>query len=107
MSARGNEWREAVAKAKARKGNVLTRYLRETRAELQKVKWPTRQETWRLTQIVLVVTVVMAIFLWLMDVLFSWWLSGVLDSDPWRIGLGLVILALLVIVAVVLGRQRE
>jgi preprotein translocase SecE subunit len=91
----------------AKKGNVVVRYLRETRTELKKVNWPTRQETWRLTQIVLVVTVGMAIFLWLMDLLFSWWLSGVLGSDPWRIGLAFAMLAVLVVVGVVLGRRKD
>ncbi len=95
-----------AAKAKtAKRENAIVRYLRETRAELRKVHWPTRQETWRLTQIVLAVTVGMAIFLWLMDVLFSWWLSGVLKSDPWRIGLSVAVLVLSIIAGVVFGRQ--
>jgi preprotein translocase subunit SecE len=95
-----------VAKARAKKANALTRYLRDTRAELRKVNWPTRQETWRLTQIVLAVTVSMAAFLWLADLLFSWWLGGVLASDPWRIGLAVATLAAGVVVSVILGRQR-
>ena len=36
--------------------NALVRYLRETRGELRKVTWPTRQESQRLTAIVLGVT---------------------------------------------------
>ena len=51
--------------------NPLTRYMRETRGELRKVTWPSREESWRLTIIVLVVTLVMAAFLWLFDSLFS------------------------------------
>lgn len=94
-----------MAKA-ARKENAIVRYFRETRAELRKVHWPTRQETVRLTQIVLAVTVSMGLFLWLSDVLFSWWLSGILESDPWRIGLAGAVLVAVTIVAVVLGRQR-
>lgn len=97
-----------MAKAQVKKrDNTLVRYMRETRVELKKVHWPSRQETWRLTQIVLVVTVGMAVFLWLMDVLFSWWLGGVLASDPWRIGMAVAVLALAVVAGVVLGRQRE
>jgi len=96
-----------VARAKAKKENAIIRYLRDTRTELRKVHWPTRQETMRLTQIVLTVTVGMAIFLWLMDVLFSWWLSGVLKSDPWRIGLSVVVLVISVVVGVVSGRRGE
>jgi preprotein translocase subunit SecE len=43
--------------------NALVRFSRETWGELKKVSWPTRQEAWHLTKIVLVVLVVMAIFL--------------------------------------------
>lgn len=87
--------------------NSIATYLRETRAELRKVNWPSREETIRLTQIVLIVTFSMAIFLWLMDVLFSWWLSGIVQSDPWRIGLAIVILAGAVVVGVILARRQE
>jgi preprotein translocase subunit SecE len=51
--------------------NSLSRYFRETRGELRKVTWPTREEAWRLTAIVLGVTAAFAIFLWAMDALFS------------------------------------
>jgi len=51
--------------------NPIGRYLRETRGELRKVTWPTRQEAWRLTAIVLGVTLAFAIFLWVMDFAFS------------------------------------
>lgn len=51
--------------------NPISRYLRETRGELRKVTWPTREESYRLTGIVLGVTVAMAIFLWVFDTIFS------------------------------------
>jgi len=51
--------------------NFLVRYLRETRGELRKVTWPTREEAQRLTAIVLGVTVAMAVFLGLLDLIFS------------------------------------
>ena len=51
--------------------NALSRYLRETRGELRKVTWPTRQESQRLTAIVLGVTAVMALFLGILDFIFS------------------------------------
>jgi preprotein translocase subunit SecE len=53
------------------KENRLIKYLKDTRAELRKVTWPTPTEARNLTTIVLVVTVVMAIFLWLLDLLFG------------------------------------
>lgn len=43
--------------------NPVVRYLRETRAELAKVTWPTREEWLRLSGIVLLVTAVMAVIL--------------------------------------------
>ena len=51
--------------------NPLSKYLRETRGELKKVTWPTRQEALRLTWIVLAVTAAFAGFLWAFDALFS------------------------------------
>ena len=51
--------------------NALSRYFRETRGELRKVTWPTREEAWRLTAIVLAVTAAFAVFLWAVDALFA------------------------------------
>ena len=58
-------------KAEVQQENVLSRYLRETRGELKKVVWPTRDEAWRLTAIVLGVTAASAVFLWGVDAIFS------------------------------------
>ncbi len=62
-----------MTKAKSAKPseNALVRYLRETRGELRKVTWPTRQESQRLTAIVLGVTIAMALFLGILDFIFS------------------------------------
>ena len=51
--------------------NAIVRYFRETRGEIRKVTWPTRQESWRLTGIVLGVTIATAAFLWFFDFIFS------------------------------------
>lgn len=51
--------------------NAVVRYFRETRGELRKVTWPTRQESQRLTAIVLGVTAVMSIFLGFLDFIFA------------------------------------
>jgi preprotein translocase subunit SecE len=66
--------------AKVKKENVVVRYLRDTRAELRKVRWPTRQEAWGLTRIVLAVTISMALFMGFLDYLFSLELSGLVDK---------------------------
>lgn len=64
--------------------NALGRYVRETRGELRKVTWPTREEAWRLTAIVLGVTAAFAVFLWAMDSVFSNMIRLVAE---WIIGL--------------------
>jgi preprotein translocase subunit SecE len=60
-----------AAQAAPKPDNRLVRYFKETRAELRKVSWPTRKQAINLTVIVLAVTVVMAIFLGAVDLLFS------------------------------------
>jgi preprotein translocase subunit SecE len=49
----------------------VIRYLRETRAELKKVTWPTREEATNLTYIVLGVTLAFSVFLGLLDWIFT------------------------------------
>jgi preprotein translocase subunit SecE len=51
--------------------NALVRYFRETRTEISKVTWPTREEGTRLTWVVSIVTLVAAIVLFGIDSLFS------------------------------------
>ena len=51
--------------------NAIVRYFKETRAEIRKVSWPTREEATNLTLIVLGVTVAMAIFLGTVDFIFA------------------------------------
>jgi len=53
------------------KGFSPSRYLRETRAELRKVTWPTRDEAVKLTIVVLVTILVMAILLGVLDLIFA------------------------------------
>lgn len=66
-------------KEQKKQPNPISRYLRETRGELRKVTWPTWDETWRLTLIVLGVSAVTAIYLGLLlDTLFSRAVLGIL-----------------------------
>ena len=51
--------------------NAIVRYFKDTRAEVAKVTWPTREEGLRLTWIVFVVTVISAIALFGIDSLFA------------------------------------
>lgn len=59
------------ATAKQPSDNAVVRYLRDTRAELGKVNWPTREEGMRLTLIVVVVTIVAGIALYGIDFIFG------------------------------------
>lgn len=49
------------------KGRIALSFAQESRMEVRKVVWPTRQETVNTTFIVLAATVVMALFLWGID----------------------------------------
>ena len=54
------------------RGREMFGFVREADVERRKVVWPTRQETLQTTLIVLVITVIVAILLFLMDSLFGW-----------------------------------
>ena len=57
--------------AKPREWWFTTRdFFRETNAEMKKVTWPNRSEVVGTTAVVLVATVVFAVYLWGCDVLF-------------------------------------
>jgi preprotein translocase subunit SecE len=51
--------------------NRIVRYLRETRSELRKVIWPSREEAINLTIIVMIVMVAMSAILGLTDWVFA------------------------------------
>ena len=62
---------KAQEKKRASKELGIIRYLRETRAELKKVTWPTQKEALNLTYIVLGVTFAFALVLGVLDWVFS------------------------------------
>jgi len=51
-------------------GNVLD-YIRESRAELRKVTWPTKQQLWYSTLVVIVVTLIVSVYLGLVDLILT------------------------------------
>ena len=59
--------------------NALNLYLQETRAEIRKVVWPSREDAVNLTIVVLVVTIAMTAILSGMDWVFSVILNYVLS----------------------------
>ena len=56
-------------------------YFSDVIAEMQKVTWPSREETSRLTSVVLAVTVAFAIGLGVLDTFFSWWFRQAFHPD--------------------------
>lgn len=61
----------AKATTTVKEPNVIVRYIREVRAELRKVTWPTRDQAVNLTIVVTAVTVAMSLFLGTFDFIFS------------------------------------
>ncbi len=57
---------------KSPQGVRFNSFLIETKIELRKVVWPTRDETMKTTGMIMVAVVIVAIFLWMVDALLSW-----------------------------------
>ena len=57
---------------KTPQGKRLAAFTKETKIELRKVVWPTRDETVKTTGMIMVAVVIVAIFLWIVDAFFSW-----------------------------------
>lgn len=53
-------------------------YIKESRAELRKVTWPTKQQLWYSTLIVIVVTFIASAYLGLVDLLLTGVFSKIL-----------------------------
>jgi preprotein translocase subunit SecE len=53
-------------------GKSSIAFMGESRAEVRRVIWPTRQETVQSTLVVVVLVLVVGIFLWLLDMLLFW-----------------------------------
>lgn len=92
-------------KKKTRKENAVTRYLRDTLTELRRVRWPTMEEAWHLTKIVMLVTVAMALLLSVLDFLFSKELEGIITGNAIAIGVLVVALVVAVVAGVILSQQ--
>ncbi|MCG5499481.1 preprotein translocase subunit SecE [Ectothiorhodospira lacustris] len=54
------------------KGRTLAGFLQDSRTEVRKMVWPTRVETLQTSLVVLAVTILVAIMLWLIDMLLGW-----------------------------------
>jgi preprotein translocase subunit SecE len=65
--------------SKTNKGKWVLEFFRDSRMELRKVVWPTREETMQTTLVVAVMVIILALVLWGMDGVLVWligWLTG-------------------------------
>ena len=65
--------------ATTQKGKWVVEFFRDSRMELRKVVWPTREETVQTTLVVAAMVVILALILWGMDGILVWligWLTG-------------------------------
>ena len=73
----------AVVAMTSEYGSSFLEFAKGARTELRKMVWPTRQETTQTTIIVLILVVLVALFLWLIDMsvfeIIYDWLLGVED----------------------------
>ncbi len=61
------------------KGKWVVEFFRDSRLELRKVVWPTREETMQTTLVVAAMVIILALLLWGMDSILVWaigWLTG-------------------------------
>lgn len=54
------------------RGRFVWAFFKDAQVEVRKVVWPTRKETVQTTLIVMAMVIVVAIFLWLLDMLLAW-----------------------------------
>ena len=68
----------AKAAEKPTKMSSLMSFIREAKAELKKVTWPTRRQMWYWTLVVIVFTLCVSLYLGLIDFLLAWLFSALL-----------------------------
>lgn len=62
---------------KARWYKRIGPFLREVRAEMKKVTWPSRSEVYSTTIVVIISTLFFGFYLYFMDLIFSWAISRI------------------------------
>jgi preprotein translocase subunit SecE len=53
-------------------GKSFVSFMNETKIELKKVVWPTREETTKTTGMIIIAVIIVSIFLWIVDAFFTW-----------------------------------
>jgi preprotein translocase subunit SecE len=62
----------AIVVAASRYGSELKQFIVDSRVELRKIVWPSRNETGTTTLVVFVFVIVSGLFFWLLDFLLAW-----------------------------------
>ncbi|QHG92426.1 preprotein translocase subunit SecE [Coxiella endosymbiont of Amblyomma sculptum] len=65
--------------SRTQKGREVWSFVKNARTELRKVIWPTRQETVRITLVVVISVSITALLLWGLDNLFMWIVAWVTE----------------------------
>ncbi|MFO7865845.1 MAG: preprotein translocase subunit SecE [Candidatus Aminicenantes bacterium] len=61
-----------MSQKKKRWYNRIIPFLREVRAEIKKVTWPSRNEIYNTTLVVIIATIFFGFYLYFMDLIFSY-----------------------------------
>jgi preprotein translocase subunit SecE len=69
--------KDQVMSEKLRWYKRFTGFLKDVKAELKKVTWPSRQEVQSTTVVVIIASVFFGFYLFFMDVIFSWIMSQI------------------------------
>ena len=96
-----------MAKSTSKKENAVLAYLRSTRAEMGRVRWPTLDQGWSMTKIVLAVTFSMAIFLGVLDFFFGWLLGQIVSGSVIFMVVGAAVAAALIVSLYLIGQSDE
>ncbi len=65
--------------ASTEKGKSALTFAKESRMEVRKVVWPTRQEAIQTTLVIVLFVTVVALFLWGVDALLGWGVSSIMS----------------------------
>jgi preprotein translocase subunit SecE len=60
--------------------NKLSNYIKDSVAEMKKVTWPTKKETYNYTLLVIGISLATALFLGALDYIFSWGLNFIITK---------------------------
>ncbi|MEC7119393.1 MAG: preprotein translocase subunit SecE [Pseudomonadota bacterium] len=59
-------------------GKGFVTLLKDAKVELRRITWPTKQDTFQTTWMVLLVTLITALILWGLDTVFGWVISSII-----------------------------